>query len=189
MTKYLINKEVFNMKTLITGLVVAGAALFAMEAKSETVLAPIVDIQPLAKTVSYEESRQVCEVVERPITVSQPVYGRQPDQFAPLVGALVGGAIARGITKGSHRNEAAIVGAVLGGYSQRNRTRETVVGYQNQTVYQRENVCRTEYIPMEKTIIDGYKVTFDHEGQTKTAIMQQKPLGDYVRVETTVTVY
>lgn len=177
------------MKTLITGLVVAGAVLFAVEAKSEVVLAPIVDVQPIVKTVNYSESRQVCEVVERPITTSQPVYAQTRDNFAPIVGALVGGAIARGITKGSHRNEAAIVGAVLGGYSQRNRTRETVVGYQNQTVYQRENVCRVESVPLQRNIIDGYNVTFEINGQTQTAVMKSLPAGDYVHVETTVNVY
>jgi uncharacterized protein YcfJ len=177
------------MKKLVSGLVVIGATLFAVESAAEVVFAPIVSVDPIETTVHYNESRRVCEVVERPVSTQVPVYGQTRDSMAPIVGALVGGALARGVTHGSHRNQAAVVGAILGGYTQRNKTRSSVVGYETQVSYQRENICRTESIPRTRSSIGGYTVSFQYDGGIQTVTMKERPMNDFVSVETKMTVY
>lgn len=160
----------------------------AAAAASDIDYAEVRSVRPIENTVTHIEYREVCRRVAVPVTVMDPVYSRQRDTFAPFVGALAGGALARGITKGEHRNEAAIVGAVIGAYTQRNRTREVQTGYQTRIVQQTQNQCSMEEYPRTFTQVDGYEVTYEYQGDIHTVVLPDMP-GDRVQIVTQVRAY
>jgi len=148
----------------------------------------VTKVVPIESQYETYIQQQVCRNVTVPKVTYEPIYETRRSVAAPIMGALVGGAITRGITKGSHRNEAAAVGALLGAYTQRNKTVEVEVGRREHVVHVQERQCQIESRPETRTETTGYRVTYEFEGESNTVVMDRKP-GQFVRLRTEVSVY
>jgi len=178
------------MKKLMYFASIAAIILFAMSAEAETTMrAKVTKVVPVKETSEYVETVETCRQVQVPVTETVPVYQEQLSTTAPLYGAITGAAIGYGVARrGSHQKEAAVVGALLGAYSQRNRTRQVQVGEQTRIVYQMQNQCHTQTVPRTETIVTGYETTYKLNGESHVAVLPEHP-GEYVNVVTHVTVY
>lgn len=182
-----IMKKVITTAIVLTSVFVAAHSAAAV-AIPEAVLGKVTKVVPIESQYETYIQQQVCRNVTVPKVTYEPIYETRRSVAAPIMGALVGGAITRGITKGSHRNEAAAVGALLGAYTQRNKTVEVEVGRREHVVHVQERQCQIESRPETRTETTGYRVTYEFEGESNTVVMDQKP-GQFVRLRTEVSVY
>ena len=182
-----IMKKVITTAIVLTSVFVAAQSAAAV-AIPEAVLGKVTKVVPIESQYETYIQQQVCRNVTVPKVTYVPIYETRRSVAAPIMGALVGGAITRGITKGSHRNEAAAVGALLGAYTQRNKTVEVEVGRREHVVHVQERQCQIESRPETRTETTGYRVTYEFEGESNTVVMDQKP-GQFVRLRTEVSVY
>jgi len=182
-----IMKKVITTAIVLTSVFVAAQSAAAV-AIPEAVLGKVTKVVPIESQYETYIQQQVCRNVTVPKVTYEPIYETRRSVAAPIMGALVGGAITRGITKGSHRNEAAAVGALLGAYTQRNKTVEVEVGRREHVVHVQERQCQIESRPETRTETTGYRVTYEFEGESNTVVMDRKP-GQFVRLRTEVSVY
>jgi uncharacterized protein YcfJ len=125
----------------------------------------VVSVQPLSRTVS--EPRQVCNDVE----VEKPAPVRDQHQVAgSIVGGVIGGVIGNQIGDGDGRKIARIAGALGGAYAG-NKVQERIQA--SRTVKAVEQQCETVYEPRE--LPDGYNVTYEWDGGTRTERMPNDP--------------
>jgi len=184
------------MKKTITAAIILSSVLISAESAAattpvaipEAVLGKVTKVVPIESEYQTYVQQRVCRNVIVPKVTYEPVYETRRSVAAPIMGALVGGAITRGITKGDHRNEAAAVGALLGAYTQRNKTVQVEVGRREHIVHVEEQQCQIESRPETRTEITGYSVTYEFDGVSNTVVMDQQP-GEFVRLRTQVSVY
>ena len=99
----------------------------------------------VTRTVPYES----CKIVDVPVygtTYSEPNIG----------GAIIGGIIGNQFGNGSGKEAMTALGAVIG--SQHGTRSSRIVGYRQ------ERVCNTEYEYVKSYVNDGYKVTYEYNG-------------------------
>ena len=99
----------------------------------------------VTRTVPYES----CRIVDVPVygsTYSEPNIG----------GAIIGGIIGNQFGSGSGKEAMTALGAVIG--SQHGTRSSRIVGYRQ------ERVCSTEYEYVKSQVHDGYKVTYEYNG-------------------------
>ena len=127
--------------------------------------AEVVDVQP--RTRSVAEPREVCTDV--PVQRQKPV--RDEHQVAgTVIGAALGGVLGNQVGDGRGRDLAKVAGVLAGGYAG-NKVQERIQRNAVETVMERR--CETVYD--QRTQADGYDVTYEFEGRTKTVRMQQAP--------------
>lgn len=178
------------IKTTIASLLAFACA--SASAQEQVHLAKVIHVSPIqTQQVSHELSAPICTYTPVPmyrrIPVVRDVQAR--DSSAPVVAALIGAVIANQALRGSDgRVAGTLIGASVGyaaadGYSQ-NRG---VVEYQTEVHYEHRESCRTEYVPVYRNVITGYRVTFINRGIQTTVVMNSHP-GEYVKIVTSYRV-
>ena len=121
--------------SLVKGIVVAAAVMFAVPANADTVTITgvVVDVDPTYTQQKYQVPDQRCEMVQ------VPIYGESSmNTEGAIIGGLIGGVIGNQFGKGGGKNAAtgvgALTGAIIGGKGDKK-----IVGYQN------VKQCTTEY--------------------------------------------
>jgi uncharacterized protein YcfJ len=133
--------------------------------RTEPEFVRVVSVQPLSRTVS--ESRQVCNDVE----VEKPAPVRDQRQITgSIIGGVLGGVIGNQIGDGDGRKIARVAGAIGGAYAG-NKVQERIQA--SRTVKTTEQRCDTVHEPRE--VPDGYDVTYEWDGGTRTVRMPNHP--------------
>jgi uncharacterized protein YcfJ len=127
--------------------------------------ARVVSVQPESRTVS--EPREVCQDVE---VVQQAPVRDQHQVAGTVIGGVIGGVIGNQIGGGDGRKIAKIAGAVGGAYAG-NKVQERIQS--SRTVTTVEKKCET--VNDTREVPDGYRVTYEWEGSTRTVHMASDP--------------
>lgn len=165
-----------------TALSLASFGVSARHYQRDYVYAPVVDVQPIYRTVRTEQPREVCW--------DEPVYRDRHSHANPggaILGALIGGAIGNRFGRGHGRDAATFAGAVLGsaiGAQAGDRHRRYDRRYgdyaRNEPVRYRQR-CRIERDFIEEERIVAYDVAYEFEGRLRRARLDHHP-GDRIRL-------
>ena len=163
-------------------------ALSVCAQAQEVTYAPVISATPVERQfTSYELTEPVCTVVQVPVERRVPVYRDVPvrDTASPLLGMIVGAAIANQALRGS---DARPIGTMMGaslGYSAMdgNVGSRRVVEYQTEIHYENRQSCNRRSELVTRNVIDGYRVVYEFQGQHRTIMMKTNP-GTYVKVVT-----
>ena len=144
---------------------------------SEYTYARVVDVQPVYETYQVPQNKRVCKDVNRKDNYNSSQRG---NAGGAIIGGIIGGLIGNRFG-GGHGREATtaagvIAGATLGSKAKRH-------DYNNQP--RRHCFTQTEYY--EEQRVSAYDVSYDYNGKTRHARMQNHP-GDRVRIEVSVQV-
>ncbi|HHZ88740.1 MAG TPA: glycine zipper 2TM domain-containing protein [Chromatiaceae bacterium] len=166
-------------KTLISALTIAAvfasSASFAGHKQSAAYYYDYADVEhvdPIIKTITIETPHQECGYETR----SVPSHGHH-SATPTILGAVLGGAIANGVSKKSNRNAMTVVGTLLGGTIGRD------IGHTNERHHRRvtTRVCNDTYSSHQVDKVVGYNVTYSYEGHRYTTHTKYDP-GDELRV-------
>jgi uncharacterized protein YcfJ len=152
-------------------------ALTQIEAHAFEAVANVVGVTPLTEQVNHPT--QQCW------TETQQISQAAPAPHSPLgaiIGGVAGGLLGSTIGRGNGRVAAAAVGAGVGAIT------GDVVANQNSgsTVTTTVPVQRCRQVDSFETIVTGYQVTYDFDGQRFSARLPYNP-GNQLRVNVTVT--
>lgn len=140
--------------------------------------APVVDVQPLYRTVTVSTPRQECW--DEPVNRYQVGAG---DSYTPtIIGGIVGGVVGNQFGKGTGRDVATVAGALLGGSIGRD------LGYRSgggQYYSDVERRCRTVNDSHTEQRVEGYNVTYRYGGRTYTTRTDYDP-GRQIKVRVDV---
>ena len=129
--------------------------------------AKILSVTPIKEAST--ETKQVCHQEQyqqqAPVQDSSRVTGS-------LIGGVLGGVLGHQVGGGNGKTAATVVGALAGGYAG-NKAQQNLQ-QQDQTIGTR-TVCRTEEVPVNKTV--GYNVRYSLDGQTGTVRRNHRPKG------------
>ncbi len=169
----------------------------------DVIYAPVVDVQPIYRTVRHEQPREVCwdEPVYRDRHRSR--YDRQHRRHGnpggALLGAVIGGAIGNRFGKGNGRDAATFAGAVLGsvvgaqaGSSHRRYGHDRYDRYERDryartTPVRYRTRCRIERDVVEEERIVAYDVAYEFEGRLRRTRLDHHP-GDRIRLRVDLSV-
>jgi uncharacterized protein YcfJ len=178
------------MRTILVSVILSACFMAnTVQADQQVILAPVERVVAIERRVQYMENKNVCNMVNVPITTTVPMYTSPQQRGNPLVGALVGAALGHAV-----RNDrrGVMTGATLGiAYSLNQRRQQQpaqIVGYQQQTTMRQQQSCYVQQTPRHRTEVVGYDVTYRHEGNQRHIIMEYRPT-DHVRVVTETKVY
>lgn len=164
------------MKTKFAILMFLSNSAFAFQDE-----ATVVRVDPAYNTIQVPYND--CYMERVPVRVAYPngrsVYRRAGADSA--LGAVVGGVIGNSIGKGDGRKAATAAGALLGWHLSKDEY--TVMG-STVTEYREIEQCRTLYT--EKTVEDGYIVTYEYMGKIGSTKMRYYP-GKTISVNVNVT--
>jgi len=154
--------------------------------------ARVVYVEPLVRHVRVQTpSRQCYDDVQYHSYRAHDRYdyGRgRGTAGATIVGGLIGGLVGRQFGSGDGRDGATLVGTLVGSAiandraQRRNAQRYDYVETRGYPVER----CRTSYVSHEEERIDGYRVTYEYDGQEYTTQTHRHP-GDRIRVRVAVT--
>ena len=168
-----------TVKNIISSLALAAIAGTASAGRydNEYTYARVVDVQPIYETYQVPQNRRVCKDVNRTDDYNS---ARKGNAGGAIIGGIIGGIIGNRFGSG-HGREATtaagvIAGAALGSKAKRH-------DYNSQP--RRHCYTQTEYY--EEQRVSGYDVSYDYNGKTHHAHMQNHP-GDRVRIEVSVQV-
>lgn len=159
--------------TLVAVAVAAGVAYggYAVTHSADS-YAAVVDVKPSIKT--WSEPVQECHDV----TVRKQAPATDNHQIAgTVIGAVIGGVIGHQFGGGHGKDAATAAGAIAGGYAG-NKTQEHMQAGDTYTTT--EQRCGT--VSKSHSKQDGYKVTYEYQGQRHTVHMDDKP-GDRLPVK------
>jgi uncharacterized protein YcfJ len=139
--------------------------------------AKVVHVQPVYRVVQVNKPRRECW---REKVVHHHKTGDAGTRT--ILGGIIGGAIGNRFGKGHGRHAATIAGALLGGSIARDMSKTSYAG---KSYVESRRVCsfRDHYVEEEQ--LDGYRVTYRYKGQTYTTHMDHQP-GKRVRVKVKV---
>lgn len=156
--------------------------------------ARVVHVEPLVRHVRVQTPHRQCyDEVEyhsyRAYDRGDGGYGRST-AGATIVGGLLGGLVGRQFGSGDGRDGATLVGTLVGSAIANDRAHRRNAqdyGYRHAETrgYPVER-CRTSYATHEEERHDGYRVTYEYDGQEYTTHTRSHP-GDSIRVRVAVT--
>jgi len=149
------------------------------------VYADVVDVEPIKRYVTVSRPERVCEEVEyRPRRRSH----RHDSAGGTIAGGLLGGVIGRQFGSGSGRDAATVAGVLIGSAighdneaNKNSRRRNHRENYETRT---REE-CSTRYQRQQEERIDGYKVTYNFQGENFYTRTRYEP-GKQIRLAVNV---
>jgi uncharacterized protein YcfJ len=139
--------------------------------------APVVDVKPQYQTVRTPVDRQVCW--EEQSYERAPGTG-QRSHTSTVVGAIIGGVIGNQFGGGNGKRAATAAGAALGGSIGRDIGRQNSRPAHYYPVTEERCTVQRDY--QSETVINGYQVTYRHNGRLHTTHMNQHP-GDRIRLQ------
>lgn len=178
------------IKTTIASLL--AFACVSASAQEQVHMARVIHVSPIqTQQMSHELSAPICTYTSVPTHRRIPVVreAQVRDPAVPAMAALLGAVIANQALRGSDgRVAGTLIGASVGyaaadGYS----SNRGVVEYHTEVHYEQRESCRTEYVPVYRNVITGYRVTFINRGIQTTVVMNSHP-GDYVKIVTSYRV-
>jgi len=155
--------------------------------------ARVVYVEPLVRHVRVQTPRRQCyDDVEYQTYRAHDRYdrydGRRGTAAPTIVGGLIGGLVGRQFGSGDGRDGATLVGTLVGSAiandraHRRNAQRYDYVETRGYPVER----CHTSYVTHEEERVDGYRVTYEYDGQEYTTQTHRHP-GDRIRVRVAVT--
>jgi uncharacterized protein YcfJ len=133
--------------------------------RTEPRYARVVSAVPVSRPVS--EPREICKDVE---VVKQAPVQDEHQIAGTVVGGVIGGVIGNQIGSGDGRKIAKIAGALGGAYAG-NKVQERIQN--SRTVTTVEKKCET--VNESREVPDGYRVTYEWQGGTRTVHMATDP--------------
>jgi uncharacterized protein YcfJ len=166
-----------------TGLFLAAglAAGLAQAGGTHYIYVPVVDVRADYQTVHAPVERQVCW--------DERSYERAPStrprsHTPTVVGAIIGGVIGNQFGGGSGKRAATVAGAALGGSIGRDAERQSRGPDQYHSVTRERCTVQRDY--QRQSVVTGYRVTYDYQGQRHTTHMTEHP-GDSIRLRVSAT--
>ena len=169
------------MKIILSS--IAALALLAGTAQAhhtQSVEATISRVDPIYNNQQQHVPSQVCEQIQVPIYST--VQGPGATGSDVLGGMILGGLLGKGVTGD---DKGAAIGAILGGVTQADKqsSRKVITGYQHQ------QQCRTVYHTVSEQVITGYKIWFNVDGMSGTAITNTKyRVGEKINVKIGISI-
>jgi uncharacterized protein YcfJ len=122
-------------------------------------------VRPVSRTVS--EPREVCQDVE--VTKQAPVTDKH-QVAGTVIGGVIGGVIGNQIGDGDGRKIAKVAGALGGAYAG-NKVQERIQNSRTETTIEK----KCEMVNESREVPDGYSVTYEWKGATRTVRMDSDP--------------
>jgi len=164
------NAQTQNAAPLPAASVVAAADAQQQPAAPAEQFAQVVAVQPITRTSTTENPRQVCEDVQ---VVHQEPYKDKHQVGGAVVGGVVGGLLGHQIGGGKGKTLATVGGAAAGAFAGHEIQKQH---QQNNATYTTtENRCHTVVDKSSKTHTVGYDVTYLFNGQPRHARMDRNP--------------
>lgn len=155
----------------------AAAAASSLALAGDYDHARVVDVEPLREVHRTPIDRQVCR--EESVHVTER---RGRSHTSTVVGAIIGGVVGNQFGSGNGRRAATAAGALLGGSIGRDAGRER---HDERAYPVTRERCRVEREWRERTVTDGYRVTYEYGGRLHRTTMAHRP-GDTIRVRVSV---
>jgi uncharacterized protein YcfJ len=149
----------------VVPVVEAPAPVVEKPVRKEPKYARVVSAEPQTRTLS--EPREVCKDVE---VVQQAPVKDKHQVAGTVIGGVIGGVIGNQVGGGNGKTVAKIAGALGGAYAG-NKVQEKI--QESRTVTTVEKKCETVYESRE--VPDGYRVTYQWNGSTRTVHMDNNP--------------
>lgn len=143
----------------------SAAPVVAKPVRKEPKYARVVSAEPQNRTIS--EPREVCQDVE--VTQQAPVKDKH-QVAGSVIGGVIGGVIGNQIGDGDGRKIAKVAGALGGAYAG-NKVQERI--QESRTITTVEKKCET--VNESRVVPDGYRVTYEWKGSTRTVHMDSDP--------------
>jgi len=172
----------FGALAVMTGLTVANVAAADYGPRTQTVYAPVLDVEPVVREVMVQRPRQECWLE----TAVVPNYRAQRRATgAAIAGGLLGGVIGHQFGSGRGNDAMTLIGTIVGSAVARDAVnrRTGPAGYGREVTTEQ---CETVTESYAEERIDGYRVTYEYMGQRYETIMPQPPRGDRVRLHVTI---
>lgn len=155
----------------------------AREASGSYTYAPVVNVEPIVRYVRVETPIRECWDEEEHY---EPRNHRRGTAGATIVGGIIGGVIGRQFGSGKGRDAMTVVGTLVGSAVANERAqRRQGYGY-HETRSRTVERCDVRYETHEEERIDGYRVTYEYNGQTYTTRMDRDP-GKEIKVRVSVS--
>lgn len=173
------------MNRIATTLIAAAGAAASLGVQAQTFIdnARVRHVTPQYESVSVP--RQECS--SHWVTESMPAQaggGNAVQEYGPaLIGGAAGAALGRQVGKGSGRDVATVLGAVVGAYAGDRYAHADRYGPAPQPVQREVRQCRTVYDTQSR--LTGYRVDYDYRGQVHQAVLPQHP-GSHLQVRVSV---
>jgi uncharacterized protein YcfJ len=154
------------MKTLIA--IAACMIAFSSSANAES-FGRVTEVRDVYTYTNVERPENRC------YDVSVPVYSnRHSDGGDVLLGMIIGGALGKAVTG---NDNGAAIGAVIGGVSSADKTRQVQVGTRV------ERQCETIYVQQRVPVVTSYVITYRWNGNSYTTETNDYyEIGDQVRI-------
>lgn len=175
------------MKLKLLTSLLATTFAFSANAHEQVHLAKVVYVSPIeTHQRSLELSQPICTIVSTPVQRVVPVIRdvQARDPAVPAMAALLGAVIANQAFRGSDARAAGtLLGASVGYAAADGYAPSRGVEHRTEIHYEQRESCRTEYVPVFRSVITGYRVTFTFNGTQSTVVMKNHP-GEYVKIVT-----
>ncbi len=144
--------------------------------------APVVDVQPIKRTVRVSVPERECW--EEEVHYSGPALDAADAARNVFIGGVIGGVIGHQFGRGRGKDAATLAGTLIGASVAHGHTKRKARGHEHGVAY--EEHCRVvdQYRIEER--IDGYWVTYRYRGELFTTRMPYDP-GDWIEVRVQVS--
>lgn len=163
-------------------LIAAGAASAAgAHAQTFTDTARVRSVAPQYENVSVPREECTSHWVTE---ARQPQGAGVVQQYGPaLIGGVAGAALGRQVGKGSGRDAATVLGAVVGAYAGDSYAHGGARYAPPEQVQREVRQCRTVHDVQSR--LTGYRVDYDYRGQHHSTVMREHP-GAHLQVRVSV---
>jgi uncharacterized protein YcfJ len=148
--------------------------------------ARVVDVDPLTRQVRIDTPRRECYEQTR-YRDDNPAQ-RRGTAGSTILGALIGAGIGNSIGSGDGRRVATVAGAIIGsavGHDVGERRHDRDYAYGSQPVAYTQQRCDVRYETSYQERIDGYRVTYEYNGQRYVTQLPYDP-GKRLRIRVNV---
>ena len=148
--------------------------------------ARVVDVDPLTRQVRVDTPRREC--YEQTRYRDDYPAPRRGTAGSTILGALIGAGIGNSIGSGDGRRVATVAGAIIGsavGHDVGERRRDRDYGYGAEPVAYTQQRCDVRYETSYQERIDGYRVTYEYNGQRYVTQLPYDP-GKRLRIRVNV---
>lgn len=154
------------------------AAATAGQAQTFVDNARVRSVQPQYENVTVPRQECTSHWVTEPRRAAGPMQ-----EYGPaLIGGAAGAVLGRQVGKGSGRDAATVLGAVVGAYAGDQYANGNRWG---QPVYEQREVQQCRTVNEVQSRLAGYHVAYDYRGQSHTAFLREHP-GNHLQVRVSV---